>query len=438
LTGRLISETYIISLVSEINLREKPPIKTPFFYGWIIVLIAGLAVYFSGPGQTYNVSVYIDSYIKEFGWSRTTVSSMYSLGTFSAGMLMGIVGKLFDRYGHRKMTIAIAVGFGAALLFMSTVNLVTELFMGFFLIRLLGQGSMGLIGGTLVPQWFIQRRGRAMSIVSIFGALSMATFPAMNIWLIKLVGWQNGWRIWMFILWVIVAPSFYFFVRTRPEDVGLFPDNEIPPEAEDGKFFVLEKESWTLSEAIRTRSFWLVNYITVVPAAIITGCIFHQISILGQSGLSPEAAALISSVTSFVNLPIVLLAGGLADRYPLKYLMAITQVLLFAMVGTLYLADSMTLVLVYGVIMGVQIGVQAIVRGVVWPDYFGRKHLSTIRGVNMMVGVIGSALGPLPFGYAYDAFGGYSEVLIASMIFPLAGIFIGMLARKPKKTEINR
>ena len=160
---------------------------------------------------------------------------------------------------------------------------------------------------------------------------------------------------------------------------------------------------------------------------------FHQISILGQAGLTPEAAALITSVTSLINLPIVLLAGGLADRYPMKYLMAATQALLLAMVAALYVADSMTLVLVYGVVMGVQMGVQAIVRAVVWPDYFGRRHLSTIRGVNMMAGVIGSALGPLPCGYAFDVFGGYSEVLLASMVFPLAGVFIGLLANKPVK-----
>ena len=414
-------------------MTEKPPIKTPFFYGWVIVLIAGLAVYFSGPGQTYNVSVYIDSYINEFGWSRTTVSSMYSIGTFTAGMLMAVVGKLLDKYGHRVMTLIITIGFGGALLFMSKVNNVIMLLVGFFLIRLLGQGSMGLIGGTLVPQWFIRRKGRAMSIVSVFGAMSMATFPAVNIWLIQHYGWRNGWRAWMIILWLIVAPIFYFLIRTRPEDVGLYPDNEGASEANGGEVVVIEEESWTLSEALKTRSFWLVNYITVIPSAIITGCVFHQISILGQSGLSPEVAALISSVTSIINLPIVLLAGGIADRYPLKYLMAITQGLLLFMVGTLYLANSMTLVLVYGVIMGIQMGIQAIVRGVVWPDYFGRKHLSTIRGVNMMAGVIGSALGPLPFGYAYDLFGGYSEILLVSMFFPLAGIFIGILAKKPEK-----
>ncbi len=392
-----------------------------------------MAVYFSGPGQTYTVSVYIDSYINEFGWSRTTVSSMYSIGTFAAGMLMGLVGGLLDKYGQRKMTVIIAAGFGCALLFMSTINSVMTLLIGFFLIRLLGQGSMGLIGGTLVPQWFIRRKGRAMSIVSVFGALSMATFPAINIWLIQKFGWQNGWRTWMLVMWIIVVPVFYFFIRTRPEEIGLYPDNDKLPEVETGNIEIIEEESWTLGEAMKTRSFWLVNYITVIPSAIITACIFHQISILGQSGLSPEAAALISSVTSLINLPIVLLAGGLADKYPMKYLMALTQGLLLAMVGVLYVADSMTLVLVYGVIMGIQMGVQAIVRGVVWPDYFGRKHLSTIRGVNMMAGVIGSALGPLPFGYAFDLFGGYSEVLFISMIFPLIGIFLGVLANKPVK-----
>ncbi|MFH2112824.1 MAG: MFS transporter [Candidatus Bathyarchaeota archaeon] len=414
-------------------MTDKPPINTPFFYGWVIVLVAGLAVYFSGPGQTYNVSVYIDSYINEYGWSRTTVSTMYSVGTFAAGMLMGVVGKILDRYGQRKTSTIIAAAFGGALLFMSTVNSTAMLLTGFFLIRLLGQGSMGLIGGTLVPQWFIRRKGRAMSIVSVFGALSMATFPVINIWLIQRLGWQNGWRTWTLVMWLLVAPAFYFLIRTRPEDVGLSPDNEEPLGHPGNGNPVTEDQPWTLGEAMRTRSFWLVNYITVIPSAIITGCVFHQISILGQAGLTPESAALITSVTSLINLPIVLLAGGLADRYPLKYLMAATQALLLAMVAALYVADSMALVLVYGTIMGVQMGVQAIVRAVVWPEYFGRRHLSTIRGVNMMAGVIGSALGPLPFGYAFDVFGGYSEVLLVSMVFPLAGVLIGLLANKPAK-----
>jgi len=290
-----------------------------------------------------------------------------------------------------------------------------------------------MIGGTLVPQWFIKQKGRAMSLVSVFGALSSATFPMINIWLIGNFGWQNGWKFWAAILWIIVTPLFYILIRNKPEDIGLYPDNRQITTHNTGNISFHEEESWTLKEALRSKEFYYVNYITLIPAAIITACVFHQISILGLSGLSPETVALISTVTSLINLPIVLLAGGIADKYPLNKLMALTQAVLLVMVVALYMANSISLVLIYGVLMGIQQGLFGIVRGVVWPEYFGRKNLSTIRGVNMMVGVIGSALGPLPFGFAFDIFGGYTEVLLISIIFPLIGIVIGYLAKKPVK-----
>ena len=397
-----------------------------------MVALAGFTLFFSGPGQTFGVSMFIDSYINDFGWTRSTVSGMYSTGTFMAGIVMGVVGGLFDRYGHRKMGTVVAILFGFALLFMSTVSSVPMLLVGFFLIRLLGQGSMSLIGTTLVPQWFITKRGRAVSIVSVFGALGMAIMPPVNSWLIENYGWQTGGRFWAVGMWVGVAPTVYFFIRTRPEDVGLSPDNEVHIPTEGG-IGIVEEVSWTLKEALRTRAFWMILYSVVVPSAIITGCVFHQISILGQAGLTPGSIALISGATSFVRLPLVLVAGQLADRIQLKYLLAVSQAVLFVMLIALYLANSVPLVIVYGVLMGTQMALQGLIMGVIWPDYYGRKHLSTIRGITMMAGVIGSALGPLPFGFAYDVFGGYTEVVIVSMLFPIVGTALALLAKKPVK-----
>ena len=415
-------------------MTDKPPIKTRVFYGWVMVALAGFTLFFSGPGQTFSVSMYIDSYINDFGWTRSTVSGMYSMGTLAAGMIMGVVGTLFDRYGHRKMGTAVAVLFGIALLYMSTVKTVPMLLLGFFLIRLLGQGSMSLIGTTLVPQWFIKKRGRAISIVSVFGALCMAAMPPINTWMIQNFSWQTGWRVWSVVMWVLVAPTIYFFIRTRPEDVGLSPDNEARVLI-DGGVGVAEEVSWTLNEAIRTRAFWMILYTVIIPSAIITGCVFHQISILGQAGLTPEKVALISSVTSLIRLPLVLVAGQLADRVQLRYLLATSQAVLFIMLVTLNVANSVPLVIVYGIFMGVQMALQGIVMGVIWPDYYGRKHLSTIRGTTMMAGVIGSALGPLPYGFAYDVFGGYTEVVIVSMLFPLIGTAFALWAEKPVKMD---
>lgn len=68
-----------------------------FYYGWVIVFIAGLTVFFSGPGQTYSNASFIDEYIQTFGWSRTEVSSIYSLAILF-GIIWGIANGL-ERIG---------------------------------------------------------------------------------------------------------------------------------------------------------------------------------------------------------------------------------------------------------------------------------------------------------------------------------------------------
>src|SRR5690554_823830 len=132
------------------------PIKTPFYYGWFIVGISAFGIFFSGPGQTYTNSVFIESYLQEFGWSQTTVSSVYSLATLCSGFLLFTIGKLTDRLGRRFMLTLVSLLLGLACIGSSFVVGVISMFIGFFCIRLLGQGSMTMISNTLVSQWFIK------------------------------------------------------------------------------------------------------------------------------------------------------------------------------------------------------------------------------------------------------------------------------------------
>jgi MFS family permease len=106
--------------------------------------------------------------------------------------------------------------------------------------------------------------------------------------------------------------------------------------------------------------------------------------------------------------------------------------LLVTMVA-LFFTNSVQMAVAYGALTGITMAFQIIVSGVIWPDYFGRHYLGSIRGVTMMAGVIGSALGPLPYGYAYDIFGGYTEALTVSMVFPILGMIAAFLAKPPTK-----
>lgn len=412
-----------------------------FFYGWTVAFVSGLALFFSGPGQTFSVSVFIDPMIQDFGWSRSLVSILYSAGTLMAGLGVAFLGRIIDQFGYRRVLTVVVSAFALACFFMSTVRLPLMLFFGFFLIRLLGQGSMSMIPNGLVPQWFIRSRGRALSLVMLFGALSSAAFPYANVVLIDAFNWQTAWRVWGFILMFVMAPLAWWLVRDRPEQIGLAPDgvsSPPPPTGHDagnrsksaaraaGETVrkaapaLTEERSWTFAEARQTSAFWLILIAGAIPGLVNTGLTFHHMSILTGNGLTPALAAGVFTVTAVMSIPATVGAGYLADRFASRYLLA--ALLLIVSSGALWLFVTASPLAAggLGVLRGIAQGSQAIVFGVLWPSYFGRRHLATFWGAQMAVMVIGTSLGPLPVGLAYDMFGGYSQALWAMAALSLA------------------
>ncbi len=128
------------------------------------------------------------------------------------------------------MTTVIATLLGLACLWNSFVTGPLMLFIGFFMLRLLGQGSMTLLPQTLVPQWFIDKRGRAISLMMLGIIVSSTILPPLNTWLIQTWDWSFAWRIWFVLLFFFYAPMAYFFIRNKPEDIGLLPDNAKVPD----------------------------------------------------------------------------------------------------------------------------------------------------------------------------------------------------------------
>lgn len=417
----------------------KTPLKQSFYYGWVVIVIAAVCNFFSGPGQTYFISGFIDSYIGHFNWSRSLVSGVYSGGTLAAGLLLFLVGRMIDRYGHRVMTVIIGALLGAACLWSSFIISPVMLFFSFFLLRFLGQGSLTLLPSTLVPQWFIKRRAFALCLATLGGVAGSALLPHLNIWMIQNWNWSVAWRVWTVMLWVIFLPLAYVFIRNKPEDMGLLPDNKVSKTTGENVCDETEEDdgevSWTLAEAIRTRAFWLMMFCQSVPAMIITGLTFHIVSILGEGGIPPEQYSFVISTRAVVSFGITFVAGYVMDRIKFHYITAFMLFIEVIGMVVLLLVESLVTGILFGILDGILLGFQIVWMSAIWPNYFGRKHLGTIRGFAMTSCVIASALGPLPFGAAYDFFGGYKEIIIIMGVFPLIGVFAALISPKPVKSQ---
>ena len=147
-----------------------------FFYGWVIVAVASLGIFTSGPGQSHTFSVFLDPIGKDLGISNSTLASAYGLATLVAAFALPQMGKLIDKLGVRKGMIIVVAGLGlACLLFGAAANFLW-LAVGFALLRFLGQGSLMMGSANVVSQWFSKSRGLAMSFMML-GARLLPFLP---------------------------------------------------------------------------------------------------------------------------------------------------------------------------------------------------------------------------------------------------------------------
>jgi MFS family permease len=413
-------------------------------YGWIIVFISGLILFFSGPGQTFNVSVFIDSYIQSEGWSRSAISGFYSLATLSAGLLMPLTGRFIDKKGHRFMTVVITALLAFACIWMSFMANPWMLLVGFLMIRLFGQGSMTLLSTTLIPKWFSRKQGIAMSIAAVGGVAGSAFIPMISNSLILNYGTVFAWRFWAIGLIAVMAPLGILLIRNSPEDIGMAKDglhqyeadNSISGHGKNPSVKSIDSIDWSPKEATKSRIFWMMIFCMLVPSMINTGIVFHIVSIFGEKGFPSTFSAMILGVTAAMQFPVTFLAGWVCDRFPIHKVKAFNYIVLALAMLILIYSRSQLFLLVYALIHGVFMGFDGVSTSVWWPKSFGLKHLCTIRGMGMTAMVIGSALGPLPFGFAYDIFGNYSLILLIMLLFP-ALAFLAAITSPPQLNNVK-
>ncbi|MEP1930250.1 MAG: MFS transporter, partial [Roseibium sp.] len=77
------------------------------FYGWVILSVAGLGLFVSGPGQSHTFSVFIDPISEDLGISSTEIASAYGTATLLAAFCLPFTGRLVDRFGPRIMASVI-------------------------------------------------------------------------------------------------------------------------------------------------------------------------------------------------------------------------------------------------------------------------------------------------------------------------------------------
>ncbi len=401
--------------------------RLPGFYGWTILAAATLGMAATLPGQTAGVSLFIEGFVNDLDLSRSVVSWAYTIATVTGALALPYIGRQMDRIGPRHMAALVGGGFALACMAMSQVTGWVTLFIGFLLLRGLGQGALALINNHVVNLWFEHRRGFAIGVLGLGMAGATALFPPLIEQLLQAHGWGPTYVILGAILGIGVIPLLVLLYRREPEQFGLHPDglsaSPTAADASDAPSGSVQDsapiQGLALPDARRTRTFWLFIAGGVCSGGLGTGLLFHHFAIMAEAGAERAAAAQFFVPYGVFTALFTLGMGWLIDRMAPRYLLGILMGAYTILMGGAPLATTPALVWTYGVIFGVAQGTQNALLGSAFAYYFGRAHHGSIRGFAATIFVAGTALGPVLLALGPDVFSSFTPVLWASAPLPV-------------------
>ena len=385
-----------------------------------MVPVAIIAQAATSPGQTFGVSIFNPSLREALGISHAQLSGAYMFGTLFASIPQPFIGAQMDRLGIRRVMTVATIALGIACIFMSQVNALWMLFLAFFLLRLFGQGALSLLASNIPAMWFHQRLGRVSGLINIGFSGSTAILPPIILGLITGYGWRWTYAILGIVVWVMMLPLLTFLFRNRPEEIGQTIDGGSAEILTEGFQKInlgtvdsqVTVQALDLKAAQRTRAYWIMLILTALWSMIATAIFFNIIPLFTSQGLT-EAQAAATYITLAVTTSVTqLLAGLLADRVRLNWLVSLGVSFMIGALLVLVNATTPWLAHTYALLLGVTQGLLGIVSGTLWARYYGRVHLGKIRGSVFTAGVVGSSLGPFIMGLLYDTFGSYTLSLM--------------------------
>ena len=410
----------------------RAPLGWRDFVGWRIVLLATITGALTGPGQTVGVSVFVDPMIETLGLTRSELSTAYLIGTLVGAVALLPVGRFIDRVGVRQAMTLIGLGFGVGLLVMSGVQGFVTLVLGFTLIRWLGQGSLQLVSTLAITPWFERRRGSVFGIATTATAVLMSLTPILLGAAIGLFDWRVAWILSAFAIWLLVVPIARFGIVDRPADVGQYADGDPAPHpSEEPPPAAISR---TRGEALRQSRFWLLSFVIGATSMLVTALNFHQISLLGEQGLSVTEAAAMFLPQVLGTLVASLVMGALADRIQARYLLMTSMALL---VLSLVLAAQLRpgpMILVYAVVLGAAAGAGRPLVATLLPRWYGLAHIGSIQGIAVFIAVAASSVGPVALSLPNEALGGFGPAALVLVVIP---IVVGLAALTISEPEFE-
>jgi predicted MFS family arabinose efflux permease len=414
----------------------RPSGPASLHYAWIVAGVTFLVLIVTA-GVRATPGVLMVPLEAEFGWSRAAISAAVAINIALFGLIGPFAASAMNRWGLRRLIL------GAIALLAVSVALTTKmqhqwqmtLLWGVCVGTGTGVTSM-VLAAVVATRWFVARRGLVLGALSAANATGQLVFLPMLARVVEAQGWRSA-AVIVAGAAAVVFMVVLFFMRDRPEDLGLRPYG-LSADAETAPAQALSPIA-ALGVAVRSPAFWVLAGTFFVCGASTNGLIgTHLIAACHDHGIAEVRSAQLLAVMGIFDILGTTASGWLSDRYSSRHLLF----------GYYTLRGLSLLYLPYTLRTGeaASLGMFAVFYGLDWiatvpptvkltSQAFGRENTGVIYGWIGASHQLGASLAAFGAGAIRTVSGGYEPAFwTAGVLCVLAGTAFLTVGRRSFST----
>ena len=382
------------------------------------VILGSFLTQFIIVGMLFTYGLLMTEFEKEFGWSRTILSTIGAAGWLAWGVLAIPGGYLNDKVGPRLLLALNGLIFGVGFILMSYSNEIWHLFVIFIFFIGVGLSTHDISTLSTIAKWFGKRRGIMTSIAKIGTALGQMLIPP----LIAVLIIQFGWRSAIFYLGIACCVGLILaaLLMSLPKvpDKKKSIENEIKEFSSNYQFWLLAACQFFIFFAMFTTMTHIAPY--------------------GKDlGLSIKDSALLLSIVGFSSIFGRLAIGLLADKLGSRRTYIICVIPMMISFYGLANSDSVNVIYFLLPLYGFSHGGHFTIVPFTIAEYFGVDRLGSVFGKITFFGAIGSVTGPIFAGAIFDSIGDYNLAFhIISLMITACVILLFFMPKVTVEKEI--
>ena len=404
------------------------------YYPWLMALLGMMVLLVSNGLIVTGLTVFDESLLNEFGWSRGELKLRDLITLVLAGWMAPFLGAVIDRVGPRKLILAGLVLLSILYAAYANIQSLAHIYLihvGFAVVLVAAGLNVVVI---FVSQWFHTNRGTAIGIALVGTSLGGMVFPKLGVHMMQSMDWRTAF-LWQAAVPLVAMLVVYLFARS-PRPGGILPWGADKMVAATGAapVGVGGRPDLTYSQALRTRTFWALSITAMATFFSIMAASANLFLHMRDLGFTPQQAGNGLGVMFGLAMVGKFVFGMLGDLFPAKRVLLFNLAIMAA--GALILMTMRADLIWYALILfGLGWGGLYTMIQLLAVNFFGLSAAGKILGTITLLDATTAGLGIWLAARIFDVTGSYKPAFQLIFVLIVLALLAATLVRDERSGQ---